>query len=67
MPIGHQDTVKRDRMVLRWLARHGAETTPDSARPLLRHIAQVLSEETGRGITAWEVDHAIWQAARSGR
>lgn len=65
MLIGHQDTVKPDRMVLRWLARHGAETTPDSARLLLRDIAQVLSEETGRVITAWEVDHAIWQAART--
>lgn len=65
MLIGDQDTVKPDRMVLRWLARHGAETTPDSARLLLRDIAQALSVETGRIVTAWEVDHTIWQAARS--
>lgn len=66
MLIGDQDTVKPDRMVLRWLARHGAETTPDSARLLLRNIARALTTETGRVVTAWEIDHAIWRAARSG-
>ncbi|MGW0022259.1 hypothetical protein ACWDUD_28430 [Rhodococcus sp. NPDC003382] len=67
MLIGDQDTVKPDRMVLRWLARHGADTTPDSARGILRDIARELRAGSGREVTAWEVDHAIWQAARSGR
>ncbi|MFZ2178235.1 MAG: hypothetical protein WAW17_30270 [Rhodococcus sp. (in: high G+C Gram-positive bacteria)] len=66
MLIGDQDTVKPDRMVMRWLARHGADTTPDSARGLLRDIARELSAGSGREVSAWEVDHAIWQAARSG-
>lgn len=67
MLIGDQDTVKPDRMVLRWLARHGVDATPESARVLLGGIARELSSGSGREVTAWEVDHAIWQAARSGR
>ncbi|WP_254707641.1 hypothetical protein [Rhodococcus pyridinivorans] len=67
MLIGDQDTIKPDRMVLRWLARHGVDVTPDSAREILRNIAHKLSAGSERQITAWEVDHAIWQAARSGR
>lgn len=67
MLIGDQGTVKPDRMVLRWLARHGVDATPDSARGILRDIARELSSGSGREVTAWEVDHAIWQAARSGR
>ena len=65
MLIGDQDTVKPDRMVLRWLARQGVEPTPDSARLLLRDIARELSVGIDRRVTAWEVDHAIWQDARS--
>lgn len=65
MLIGDQQTVKPDRMVLRWLARHHAPVTAGEARPLLRDIAARLSAEGSRDITAWEVDHAIWRAARS--
>lgn len=68
MLIGDEHTVKPDRMVLRWLARHGTTTvTADSARSLLRDVAGELSTTMGRPVTAWEVDHAIWRAARSRR
>lgn len=40
MLIGDQDTVQPDRIVLRWLTRHCADATPDSARGLLRDIAR---------------------------
>ncbi|MFC9786792.1 hypothetical protein [Rhodococcus sp. NPDC127528] len=65
--IGDQQTVKPDRMVLRWLARHGATVTVDSARTLLEDIARELSASEGGPVTPWEVDHAVWRAARSGR
>lgn len=65
MLIGDQQTVKPDRMVLRWLARHNAPVTADEARTLLRDIAQRVSAEGGREVTPWEVDHAIWRASRS--
>ncbi|MFD4268184.1 hypothetical protein [Rhodococcus sp. NPDC058481] len=65
MLIGDQQTVKPDRMVLRWLARHGAAVTADTARTLLEDIARQLSATTGRQVSPWEVDHAVWRAARA--
>lgn len=67
MLIGDQQTVKPDRMVLRWLTRHGATVTADTARTLLVDIAGQLTATTGQQVTPWEVDHAIWRAARTGR
>lgn len=67
MLIGDHQTVKPDRMVLRWLAHHGATVTAETARTLLTDIARQLSAETGRPVSPWEVDHAIWRAARTRR
>lgn len=66
MLVGDQQTVKPDRMVLRWLARHGATVTAGTARTLLADIAGQLSATGGRQVTPWEVDHALWRAARGG-
>ncbi|UNN05284.1 hypothetical protein [Rhodococcus opacus] len=66
MLVGDEDTIKPDRMVLRWLAAHGVDgTTPEQARTLLSAVSERISSELGRRVTAWEVDHAIWLAARS--
>ncbi|WP_245813834.1 hypothetical protein [Rhodococcus marinonascens] len=54
-------------MLLHWLACHGVKVTAAEARIVLRDIAQQLSAMMGRQVTPWEVDHAIWLAARSGR
>lgn len=67
MLIGNQEMVKPDRMVLRWLDRHGVTVSVDNARILLKNIAVDLSGEMGRHVTPWEVDHAIWNAARAKR
>lgn len=63
MLTGDEDLVKPDRMVLAWLARHGVETDALGATLHLRLIAQHLTA-SGRPITPWEVDHAIWSAER---
>lgn len=61
MLTGGDDLVKPDRMVLRWLTRHGpTPVDPATARDLLAAVAQVV------GCTPWELDHAIWRA-ESGR
>ncbi len=67
MLIGDENTVKPNRMLLHWLACHGVKVTAAEARIVLRDIAQQLSAMMGRQVTPWEVDHAIWLAARSGR
>ncbi len=65
MLAGDDHRAKPDRMVLRWLARHGHHVDPDEASMLITLVAQKLSD-TGRPTTPWEVDHAIWKAGRSG-
>ncbi|EKT80504.1 hypothetical protein WSS_A22058 [Rhodococcus opacus M213] len=66
MLVGDEDTVKPDRMVLRWLTAHGVDgTTPEQARTLLSKVSERISSDLGRRVTAWEVDHAIWLTARS--
>lgn len=66
MLAGDDHTVKPDRMVLRWLTAHAVTAiTADTARILLDDIASQLSTTLGRQITPWEVDHAIWCAARA--
>jgi len=67
MLIGDEDTIKPDRMVLRWLAHHGAEVDAATARTLLSELATEVSGVLGRRVTAWEIDHAIWASARAVR
>ena len=63
MLAGSDDIVKPDRMVLRFLARHGCPATPSEARVVLAKLADDLSEPC-RPVTPWMVDHAIWKAQR---
>ncbi|PTR24101.1 hypothetical protein C8K36_108113 [Rhodococcus sp. OK519] len=64
MLLGNDDLVKPDRMVLRWLARQGVSVSAGEARFVLAIVAERLSVRIGRRISAWELDHAIWLAAR---
>ncbi|SUA44961.1 hypothetical protein [Nocardia africana] len=67
MLVGADDLIKPDRMVLRWLRRHGADVDPASARIVLADIAEHLTRAQGHRVTPWEIDHAIWTAARPRR
>ncbi|WKW98889.1 MULTISPECIES: hypothetical protein [Rhodococcus] len=66
MLIGDDELIKPDRMVLRWLRHHGADVGPATARRLVTAIAAVLNQDESqpRQITAWEIDHALWQAGQ---
>jgi hypothetical protein len=64
MLIGDQQTVKPDRMVLRWLARNGFNVDVCRARSLLREVSESLSDRLDRVVSPWDVDHAIWSAER---
>ena len=63
MLCGDDGRIKPDRMVLRWLAPHGVRD-PHAAQQLLIDVAEFLSREGTAKVTPWEVDHAIWLAAR---
>ena len=63
MLCGDDERIKPDRMVLRWLAPHGVRD-PEAAQQLLIDVAEVLSQAGAAKVTPWEVDHAIWLAAR---
>lgn len=64
MLVGDDDRVKPDRMVLRWLRAHGADLrSPAHAADLLSKISAHLTA-SGRPVSAWEVDHAIWLSQR---
>ncbi|MFE5702186.1 hypothetical protein [Rhodococcus koreensis] len=65
MLIGREDMIKPDRMVLRWFARQGISVDSAGARTLVALIASHLQTRSGRRLTPWEVDHAIWLAGRS--
>ncbi|WP_203933917.1 hypothetical protein [Virgisporangium ochraceum] len=67
MLCGCDDVSKPDRMILRWLARHGIHATPDQARAIVEDAAAELTVRLGRPVTAWMVDHAIWTAQRPQR
>ncbi len=62
---GSDDLIKPDRMILRWLARHGTEANAVSARLVLEATAAELTRRLQRPVTPWMVDHAIWDAERS--
>ncbi len=66
MLVGDDDTVKPDRMILRFLGRHGAPTDVLGAKVILRELAEHLTTPV-RPVTPWMVDHAIWRAERSRR
>jgi hypothetical protein len=63
MLCGDDGRIKPDRMVLRWLAPHGVRD-PEVAQQLLIDVAAFLSQNGAATVTPWEVDHAIWLAAR---
>ncbi|GAA4589350.1 hypothetical protein GCM10023107_12550 [Actinoplanes octamycinicus] len=65
MLTGDDHVVKPDRMVLRWLARHGADVSADEARVLLAELARIVAEILGRPVTPWMIDHAIWLDERN--
>ncbi|MDO8147518.1 hypothetical protein Q6350_03650 [Isoptericola sp. b515] len=64
MLVGDDDTVKPDRMILGYLARHGVDTDLRGAKATLKALAEQLSTED-RPVTPWMVDHAMWNAERS--
>lgn len=64
MMIGNDSLIKPDRMVLRWLDRQGVRTDPDGARDIIAALVSRVVLPDGRHPSAWEVDHAIWGAAR---
>lgn len=67
MLSGSDDLIKPDRMVLRWLARtSGCPATATDARDILVRVAKELTVRLRRPVTPWMVDHAIWNAERSG-
>lgn len=47
MLVGDEDTIKPDRMVLRWLARHGADVEAVTARTLLSELATKVTSVLG--------------------
>lgn len=65
MLIGDDDRIKPDRMVLRWLRHHGVSASPASATAIVHELVARINDIPGeRRITAWEIDHALWQAGR---
>ncbi|WP_197697805.1 hypothetical protein [Micromonospora echinofusca] len=66
MLSGCDDLIKPDRMVLRWLARHGCSVAAMEARDILARVAQELTVRLHRQVTPRMVDYAIWKAERAG-
>lgn len=64
MLIGDDDLIKPDRMVLRWLAHHDVHVDPAGAREIIAALVTPVGSRLGRDVTAWEIDHAIWDAGR---
>lgn len=64
MLIGQDDLIKPDRMVLRWFMKHGVIVDPVGARDLIAALVPAVSAGLKRGVTAWEIDHALWSAGR---
>ena len=61
--LGNDDLIKPDRMVLRWLRHHGVDVSADEAREIIATLAQTITL-SGKRLTLWEIDHAMWQAGR---
>ncbi|GIH20708.1 hypothetical protein [Rugosimonospora africana] len=64
MLAGSDDLSKPDRMILRWLARHGCPANPAEARGILQQAAQELTRRLHRPVTPWMIDHSIWLTRR---
>ncbi|WP_232334086.1 hypothetical protein [Rhodococcus sp. WB1] len=64
MLVGNDDLIKPDRMVLRWLGHHGVDVGPEGAREIIASLAESLTATTGKLVTPWEIDHAMWTAGR---
>lgn len=64
MLIGQDDLIKPDRMVLRWFKHHGVIVDPPGARDLITALVPAVSARLQRPVTAWEIDHALWNAGR---
>lgn len=64
MVVGQDDLIKPDRMVLRWFDREGVNVDPAGARDAIAALVPLVSARLGRTVTAWEIDHAMWQSAR---
>ncbi len=64
MLIGQDDLIKPDRMVLRWFKHHGVIVDPPGARDLIAALVPAVSAGLQRPVTAWEIDHALWNAGR---
>jgi hypothetical protein len=64
MVVGQDDLIKPDRMVLRWFGRHGVILDPTGARDAIAALVPLVGAGLGHKVTAWEIDHAMWQSAR---
>ncbi|MGQ9351430.1 hypothetical protein [Mycolicibacterium gilvum] len=64
MLIGQDHLIKPDRMVLRWFRHHGVTIDPVGARDLVAALEPAVSAGLKRSVTAWEIDHALWNAGR---
>jgi hypothetical protein len=64
MLIGQDDLINPDRMVLRWFSRHRVIVDPIGARDLIAAFVPAVSTRLKRSLTAWEIDHALWDAGR---
>ena len=65
MIIGRDDLIKPDRMVLRWLDHHGVTADPSRARRIVEQLTPEVARKLGRDVSAWEIDHAMWNAGRA--
>ena len=64
MLIGQDDLIKPDQMVLRWFKHHGVIADPPGARDLIAALVPAVSAKLQRPVTAWEIDHSLWNAGR---
>jgi hypothetical protein len=67
MLVGDDDGVKPDRMLMRWFKGQGIDGSPEEIREWVRAIAAQLVADGSEGVTAWSVDHAIWDHVRRRR
>lgn len=65
MIIGKDDLIKPDRMVLRWLDHQDVTADPSRARRIVEQLIPEVSRNLGRPVSAWEIDHAMWNAGRA--
>ena len=65
MLIGQDGLIKPDRMVLRWLDHHDVAVDPSGARRIVEQLIPEVTRERGRPVSAWEIDHAMWNAGRA--